>query len=260
MLRPLNKPLQHWKDQRIWLIGASSGIGAALARDLLQAGARVALSARDEMGLQTVAGRHEQAMILPLDVLDTTAWQVAHDAICTRWNDVDMLVYCVADYLPESVWDMDPQQAHRTIAVNLSCLYDGLAQVLPRMLRRGKGSIALVASVAGYMGLPRATVYGPTKAALINLAEILYTDLHARGLNVFLINPGFVATRLTAKNDFVMPALQSPEEASRSIMRGISRGDFEIHFPKNFTLLMKFIQILPYRWRFALLGYCLESA
>ncbi|NNM51788.1 MAG: SDR family NAD(P)-dependent oxidoreductase [Pseudomonadales bacterium] len=260
MFRPLNKPVEHWVDQRIWLIGASSGIGAALARKLLCAGARVALSARDESGLQTVADAHGHAMVLPLDVLDAAAWQAAHDAICTRWNDVDMLIYCVADYLPESVWEMEPMQAHRTIAVNLSCLYDGLAQVLPRMLRRGQGSIALIASVAGYMGLPRATVYGPTKAALINLAEILYADLHARGLNVFLINPGFVATRLTAKNAFSMPALQSPEDASRAIMQGMQQGDFEIHFPKGFTFLMKFIQVLPYRWRFALLSHYLETA
>jgi short-subunit dehydrogenase len=133
-------------------------------------------------------------------------------------------------------------------------VYTGLATVLPAMLARGSGGIALVASVAGYFGLPNASVYGPTKAALINLAELLYVDLRPRGLSVYLINPGFVQTPLTAKNEFSMPALQTPAEAARAICHGISAGRFEIHFPRRFTLAMKLVRSLPYRLRFALIA------
>ena len=113
--------------------------------------------------------------------------------------------------------------------------------------------------MAGWIGLPKASVYGPSKAALINLAEILYSDLHPRGLDVYLINPGFVDTQLTARNDFHMPALQTPEDAASAIMRGISAGRFEIHFPRRFTLLVKLLRMLPYRLRFALIGQLVKS-
>jgi short-subunit dehydrogenase len=103
------------------------------------------------------------------------------------------------------------------------------------------------------MGLPNASVYGPSKAALINLAEILYGDLHPKGLDVYLINPGFVDTGLTEKNSFYMPALQTTQQAAAAIWRGISLGEFEIHFPFRFTQILKLLQLLPYRWRFFLI-------
>ena len=127
------------------------------------------------------------------------------------------------------------------------------------MLARGGGGIALVASVAGYMGLPNASSYGPSKAALINLAEILYGDLHPKGLNVYLINPGFVKTELTEKNNFAMPGLQTPVQAAIAILRGMRAGHFEIHFPWRFTTIMKLVQHLPYRWRFALFSRFLKN-
>ena len=113
--------------------------------------------------------------------------------------------------------------------------------------------------MAGYLGMPNASVYGPSKAALINLAELLYLDLHPRGLDVYLINPGFVQTPLTAKNDFAMPALQTPQAAAQAIHRGLSRGTFEIHFPKRFTWLVKMARLLPYRLRFAMMANLAES-
>lgn len=127
------------------------------------------------------------------------------------------------------------------------------------MLGRSAGGIAIIASVAGWIGLPKASVYGPSKAALINLAEILYSDLHPRGLDVYLINPGFVNTQLTAQNDFDMPALQTPDEAASAILRGIAAGRFEIHFPRRFTLLIKLLRLLPYRIRFALIGQLVKT-
>jgi short-subunit dehydrogenase len=162
------------------------------------------------------------------------------------------VVFCAAQYRPEHSWEVDPELASQTLEINLGSVYAGLAQVLPAMIARGSGGIALVASVAGYMGLPQASVYGPSKAALINLAEILYSDLHARGINVYLINPGFVDTGLTKKNSFTMPALQTPQQAASAILSGFSAGKFEIHFPKKFTRALKLVRLLPYRWRFFL--------
>ena len=121
------------------------------------------------------------------------------------------------------------------------------------LLAQGRGGIGIVSSVAGLSGLPQALIYGPTKAALINLCESLYLDLHARGIGVTLINPGFVATPLTAKNEFSMPALISAETAAREILRGIGRGEFHIHFPKRFTNWLRLLRLLPYRWYFYLI-------
>ena len=121
------------------------------------------------------------------------------------------------------------------------------------MRLRRSGGIAIVASVAGYVGLPNATLYGPSKAALINLAELLYAELHAHGLGVYLINPGFVKSRLTARNAFRMPALMTPEAAAEAIVDGLERGRFEIAFPQRFTRLVRLVSLLPYRLSLGLL-------
>jgi short-subunit dehydrogenase len=125
------------------------------------------------------------------------------------------------------------------------------ATVLPDLLAEG-GGIAFVASVAGYRGLPNALAYGPGKAALIHFAECLHFDLAPKHIGVWVINPGFVATRLTAKNDFNMPALMTPEQAARTTVNGFKAGKFEIHYPKRFTRVMKLLSILPYGWYFPL--------
>jgi len=252
MFKPMNTPVRDWSGQRIWLIGASSGIGAALAQQALAQGARVALSARREEVLQQVAGQHPNALIVPLDVLDHAAWRRTYEDICDAFGGIDLLLFCAADYRPERSWQVSDAGAEKTLRTNLLSVYSALATVLPAMLASHTGGIALVASVAGYIGLPNASVYGPAKAALINLAEILYSDLHDKGINVYLINPGFVKTDLTAQNTFAMPALQTPEAAAQAIWRGIARGRFEIHFPQRFTRFLKLLQMLPYRWRFAL--------
>ena len=252
-MHALNRRIGDWRGRRVWLIGASSGIGAALATELLQAGAIVALSARRGASLHAVAAGHPSAIVAPFDILDQPAWGLHYSDICARTGGIDLVVFCAADYHPERSWEVSASGAARTLAVNLGSVYTGLATVLPDMLARGSGGIAIVASVAGYVGLPNASVYGPSKAALINLAELLYADLHPRGLDVYLINPGFVQTPLTAKNDFAMPALQTPQAAARAIRRGLGAGQFEIHFPKRFTLLVKLLRALPYRLRFPLI-------
>ena len=190
----LNAPISSWAGKRIWIVGASSGIGAALAIQALQAGAKVVLSARRIAALSAVANNHQNAYCVPFDVAENSAWIAAYADICAKLGGVDLVVFCAAMYQPERSWQVQPEQALRTLQINLGSVYAGLATVLPDMLARQNGGIGIVASVAGYMGLPNASVYGPTKAALINLTEILYTDLHPKGLNVYLITPGFVET------------------------------------------------------------------
>ncbi|MBC3875465.1 SDR family NAD(P)-dependent oxidoreductase [Undibacterium flavidum] len=252
-LPPLNRPIRDWQGKTIWIIGASSGIGAALAQALLRQGAHVILSARRLEQLQLVAANHEQADVLPFDVTDQAAWQGASQQLQARHPSIDLVIFCAAKYQPERSWDVDANDAAATLKINLESVYHGLQTVLPHMLKRGSGGLAILASVAGYVGLPNASVYGPSKAALINLSELLYSDLHQKNINVYLVNPGFVRTELTDKNNFDMPALQTPEQAADAILQGIARGDFEIHFPKRFTLGLKLLQMLPYRCRFALI-------
>ena len=147
-----------------------------------------------------------------------------------------------------------PARAHHLLDTNLGGAVNTLAVTLPRLLAAG-GGIALVSSVAGYRGLPQSLIYGPTKAALINLAEALYLELHARGVNVYLVNPGFVRTPLTAPNEFRMPALIDADEAARAIVAGCERGAFEIHFPRRFTCLLKTLRMLPYALYFPLITW-----
>ena len=146
---------------------------------------------------------------------------------------------------------LDLAAVEKVVEVNFHGALRLVATVLPDL--HAGGGIALVASVAGYRGLPNALAYGPGKAALIHLAECLYLDLRVQGIGVWLINPGFVATRLTAQNEFVMPALLTPERAAQDIIDGLASGRFEIHFPKRFTRLLKLLSHLPYRWYFPLI-------
>jgi short-subunit dehydrogenase len=251
----MNQPISDWRGQRIWIIGASSGIGAALARQALSLGAHVAISARRLEQLELVAADHPTALVVAFDVLEMDAWGPAYLRISQHWGGIDLVFFCAADYQPLRSWEVTAAIAERTLRLNLMSVYTGLAQVLPDMLTRQSGGVAIIASVAGYLGLPNASVYGPSKAALINLSEVLYSDLHPQGINVYLINPGFVSTRLTQQNTFSMPALQTPQQAAKAIWHGISVGQFEIHFPRRFSYFLKLLQLLPYRLRFALLAH-----
>jgi len=170
------------------------------------------------------------------------------------WGGVDVALYVAGDYTPLRAWDLDREfgAARRMLDVNFTGALVFAACVVPQLLAQRGGQIAFVASVAGYRGLPKALVYGPTKAALINFAETLFLDLAPRGIGVRLINPGFVATGLTAQNDFAMPALLTPEAAAQAIVEGFAGGAFEIDFPKRFTRVMKLLALFPYRLYFPL--------
>lgn len=244
----MNPKITGWQGRRVWLVGASSGIGAALARELAGHGARLALSARSAGKLHALG--IDGALILPCDATDAASIAATHQRLLSAWGGVDLVVYLAGDYVPMRAQDFDLARAEEVIAVNFNGALRLAATVLPA-LQAGSG-IAFVASVAGYRGLPKALCYGPGKAALIHFAECLHLDLAARGIGVWLINPGFVQTPLTAKNDFAMPALLTPEQAATAIVKGFRSGRFEIHFPRRFTCVMKLLALLPYRWYFPL--------
>lgn len=248
---PLNPPLRDWRGRVAWLVGASSGIGLATARALHGAGARVALSARNAPRLQAEADALPGALALPLDVTDAAALRAAHQRLLQTWGAPDFVLYCAGRYQPHHADVLSAAVLREHMAVNYLGAADLLETVLPGMLAAGRGHISLVASVAGYRGLPQALAYGPTKAALINLAEVLYLDLRRSGLGVSVVNPGFVDTPMTAVNGFAMPALVQPEDAARAMLAGWAAGRFEIHFPQRFTLLMKALRHLGARGYFA---------
>ena len=174
---------------------------------------------------------------------------------CPRkaWGGVDLVLIVAGSHAEIRAWDLTEANAMALLKTNLHGVIGTVATVMPALLAQGKGALGIVASVAGYRGLPKALIYGASKAALINFTETLYLDLHPRGFGVYLINPGFVKTPLTDRNDFKMPHLISADEAATALIDGLRAGDFEIAFPKAFTRQMKFLRLLPYRWYFALI-------
>ncbi len=245
----MNPKITDWQGKRVWLVGASSGIGAAVARELAGRGARLALSARRAEKLQLLA--LPDTLLLPCDATDPASLAAAREQLLAAWGGVDLVVYLAGDYVPMRADSFDLAVAEHVVKVNFNGAMRLAATVLADL--QPGGGIAFVASIAGYRGLPKALCYGPGKAALIHFAEVLYLDLLPKGIGVWLINPGFVATQLTAHNDFGMPALQMPEQAARATVDGFRTGNFEIHFPKRFTRLMKFFARLPYAWYFPLI-------
>ena len=249
----MNPLVLDWRGRRVWIIGASTGIGAATAQHLLSLGARVALSARNEAALQQLATGHAEALVLPLDVTDHTQLLYARDRLLAAWQGVDLVLLVAGVYREMRADAMDLNAIEQMLDVNLRSVFHAIHAVVPTLLAQGSGGIGIVSSVAGFRGLPRALGYGPTKAALINLAETLYLDLHPRGIGVYVINPGFVDTPATKQNDFEMPALISANEAAVQMVRGIERGEFHIHFPRRFTNSLRFARLLPYRLYFWLI-------
>ncbi len=249
----MNRRIDNWSGQRVWMIGASTGIGEAAAHLLLARGARVAFSSRNIDKLQRTVGNAERALAIPLDVTDRASVGHACEQIVAEWGGIDLVLIVAGGYNQMRADSIDLAAASAMIDLNLRGAFHCLDVALPVLLGQGAGGVGIVASVAGYGGLPKALVYGPTKAALINLSECLYLDLHARGINVYQINPGFVDTPLTAKNDFAMPALMSAPAAALAMLDGIERGQFHIHFPKRFTNSLRLARLLPYRLYFWLI-------
>jgi short-subunit dehydrogenase len=249
----LNTKITDWSKKRVWIIGASTGIGASLADQLHSLKAKVAISARSKDKLNEMVTRFgaSRAMALPLDITKVETIQAAERELVEAWGGYDLVVFMAGDYSAMRAWEIDLKVAQQMIDVNLGGFMNGLSVVIPRFMQAKAGGIALVSSVAGYRGLPKSLVYGPTKAALINLSETLYLDLKDKGLDIYVINPGFVSTPMTAKNDFDMPSIITPDVAAAEIIKGFEKGEFEIHFPKRFTNVLKTLRHLPYSLYFA---------
>jgi short-subunit dehydrogenase len=227
----------------VWVVGASSGIGAATASELEARGATVAISARREQELERVScGR---MLVVPVDVTNTAAVAAAANRVREVHGRIDVAVLAAGwwQQMDARAWDTEVFDRH--VQVNLVGTSNAIAAVLPEMLERGSGVIAGIASVAGYRGLAGAEAYGATKAAQINLLEALRVQVRRSGVRVTTVCPGFVRTELTAGNAFPMPFLMDADEAARAICDGLERGRTEIVFPLPMALLMKAARLVP---------------
>ena len=230
---------------RIWVTGASTGIGAALARELADRGARVAISARNADQLTEVAAG--RMVVVPVDVTDRAATVAAGQAVREALGGLDVAVLNAGTWSSFHVEPWDSQLFADHLQVNVMGAVHTMEAVVPQMLAAGSGRVVGVASVAGYRGLPGSEAYGAGKAAMINLLEALRGSLAPRGVVVQTVNPGFVTTRMTDRNRFPMPFKVSAEAAARSIADGIARDRAEIVFPLPMAVLMKVVRVLPVR-------------
>ena len=228
-----------------WVVGGSSGIGAAVARELVRRGATVAISARREEQLRDVAGG--DMLVLPADVTDAASVAAAAARIRQELGPIDLAVLSAGYWKQMDPADWDTALFDQHIQTNLSGMSNSIAAVLPGMLQRRRGVIAGVASVAGFRGLAGAEAYGATKAAQINLLESLRVHVARTGVHVTTICPGFVRTELTAGNSFPMPFIIEPGQAARSICDGLERERTEIVFPAPMALLTRAARLVPAR-------------
>jgi short-subunit dehydrogenase len=236
----------------VWVTGASTGIGAEIARQLAEAGVIVATSARRGDVLQRQAAAQPGLRPYPLDVTDAGAVAAAFHRIESDVGEIDLIIAGAATYKPVAASAIIASEFETMYRVNYLGVINVLAAVLPVFRARRKGHISWIASVAGYRGLPKAAAYGPTKAALINLAESLRPELAADGVTVSVINPGFVKTPMTAHNDFTMPFLMEVEDAAAQTIAGLAKGKFEVAYPTPFVVIMKIARVLPYAMFFGL--------
>ena len=242
-----------YHQQVIWIIGASSGIGAALAKQLASRGAIMALSARRKEALEKLKDSlGEPHKIFALDVADSEMVVRTAQAIRACYGRIDRILFLAAAYTPMKLHELDLAVSKQIVEVNLLGALHVVHAALPIFEEQRKGQLALCGSVAGYTGLPGGQPYSATKAAIINLAESLRAELPNR-IDIKLISPGFVKSELTDKNDFKMPMIITAEQAAIHIADGLLKPSFEIHFPKRFTRLLKLLRLLPYPLAFHLL-------
>jgi NAD(P)-dependent dehydrogenase (short-subunit alcohol dehydrogenase family) len=243
-------------SQVAWITGASSGIGAALARRLARAGWQVAASARRADRLAALAEDIGEGpgRIVPV-ALDVTDARAVEDAVARIEHEVGPITQAVLNagtHIPVRAEALRVEDFRTLVDLNLLGTVHCLAALVPRLIDRSAGRIAVVGSVAGYRGLPTAAAYGMTKAGLINMAEALRVELAPKGVTLQIVNPGFVQTPLTERNEFEMPFLMEPDAAAEALFRGLRSDRFEIAFPRRFVVLMKLLRCLPAPLAFAL--------
>ncbi len=228
--------------KRYWLIGASEGLGRCLAEELDRLGVKLVLSARSQDRLNSLADALDQSP--EVVTIDVTSVESVEDAVATV-GEVDGVVYLAGAYDPMSTRKWDAEKAEKIADVNFMGALRVFGRIVPGIARRGHGHLVLVGSLAGYRGLPGAIGYGASKAGLIHLAENIQSDLWNTDVKVQVLNPGFIRTRLTDKNDFDMPFLMEPEEAGRTVCKLMQRSGFKYDFPYVFSLFFRVGQFLP---------------
>jgi len=237
--------------RRYWIVGASEGLGRAVAERMSRRGAALVLSARGRERLEEVAlALPGEAQVVPLDIRDRHAVETAAAGI----GEIDGLVFLAGVYWPMRAREWDGERVEAMFDVNLTGAARVLGAVVPGFATRGRGHVVIVGSLSGFRGLPRAIGYGASKAGLMHLAENLRAEFHRSGIAVQLINPGFIRTRLTDKNDFAMPFIMSPEDAAAQVMAAIDSGRFQTNFPRAFSWLFRAAQFLPAPLYFRLFG------
>ena len=237
----------------IWITGGSTGIGKALAIRFANEGWNVAISARRENLLKELSDRYENISPFPLDVTDKENCKNIFNQVKEKFGEIDICFFSTGTWDPKKEKDIDVEQIENVFKINFFGTVNSIKAVEEYYKNRNEGTIAIVSSIAGYRGLPNSTGYGPSKSALNNLAESLYFDFGRHNVRVCLVSPGFIKTPMTDKNDFKMPFLKTPEFAADKIYDGlVNKKIFEIHFPKELTLTLKFFSILPYKLYFYL--------
>lgn len=234
--------MRKWNGKTYWLIGASDGLGAALARKLSATGVELVLSARSEDKLKALVEELPgRARYQTIDVADNDSVIAAAEAV----GDVDGVVFLAGVYWPFGAKEWNAEQANAMADVNFTGLVRTMGQVVPRMVKKDAGHIVITSSLTGFRGLPGSIGYTASKAGTMSLAECMYADLRKTGVQVQVINPGFIKTQLTDKNDFRMPFLMEPEEAAQAVFEHMSGDGFKKSFPWAFSLVFRLSQFLP---------------
>jgi len=239
-----------FQGKRWWVVGASHGLGAALARQLVGQGAQVVLSARSRDKLDAVAQDLGGAEVVPMDVTDTASV----DQAVAQAGQVDALLWCVGNYEPLATRDWDTAKVEAMFDVNLMGAVRLLGRVVPEMAARDAGHVVIIGSLSGFRSLPGAIGYDASKAGLMHLAGNLHADLHKTNVTVQLANPGFIKTRLSDKNDFDMPQIMAPEKAADHVMGAIRSGRFQTSFPRPFSWLFTSGWLIPRRLFLRIIG------
>lgn len=240
----VSKLEQRWKV--IWITGASSGIGAALVERLAASGAKIAASARTVEKLDLLTGRFDNVYSFPLDVIDAAAVSRCAKDIEAKLGPIDLAILNAGISAASTTARPDAELFRAIIETNYLGVTNSLSVLVPKMTERGTGHICWVASLAGYNGIPGAGAYNASKAALVSLAEASKLELAAKGIDVTIVNPGFVRTPLTEKNKFAMPFLVEPTDAARRIIKGLIARKFEVTFPWQLTRFVKLLRLMPY--------------
>ena len=233
-------------DKVIWITGASSGIGKALAIKFAKEGWKVAISARRENLLNEIAKTYNDIFPYPLDVTDSNKCELVFNSIKEKFKNVDISVFSTGIHDPKSEKSLDLNKVRQIMEVNFFGTINSVNAVYKYYKERKSGQISIVSSVAGYRGLPAGGAYCASKSALTSFTESLNFDMKRNNVRVSLISPGFIKTPMTDQNDFPMPMIKTPEFAAEEIYNGlVKKNAFEIHFPKSFTFIMKILKILP---------------